>query len=79
MSDFLGELASTMQELGMSRDQDIEIVTGGSSTSGIDGDGSKWSPLLGTTKYNKDAFIVIRRKQEVISSQPMENFEPRHK
>mgnify|MGYP003324557885 CR=1 FL=1 len=64
MRDFLGELASKMEALEMTRDVPIEIVIGGCSVSGIDGDGSKWSPKLGATKYNKDAFIVIRRIED---------------
>ena len=59
--DFLGQLALTMQELGFTRDVDLEIVVGGSSVYEIDGDGTKWAPVKGTRKYNKDAFIVIRK------------------
>ena len=29
---------------------------------GIDGAGTKWAPLKGTRKYNKDAFIVIKNR-----------------
>tara|TARA_B100000902_G_C26603937_1_gene571838 strand:+ start:104 stop:352 length:249 start_codon:yes stop_codon:yes gene_type:complete len=43
----------------MSND-DIHVEIGGTSVSGIEGLGTKWSAPLGTVKYNKDAFIVIK-------------------
>ena len=66
--DFLGRLALALQELGFSSSDELEVVTGGSSIYEIDGAGTKWAPVKGTRKYNKDAFIVIRRPQKVISS-----------
>ena len=59
--DFLGQLALTMEQLGFTRDVDLEIVVGGSSVYEIDGAGTRWAPVKGTRKYNKDAFIVIRK------------------
>jgi len=59
-------------------DTELEVVIAGASIYEIDGAGTKWAPLRGTTKYNSDAFIVVRRKQEVISSSPMEDFAPEH-
>jgi len=54
-------LAETLTELGWDvRHDDIRIDIGGTSVYEIDGDGTKWSPLKGTRKYNKDAFIVIK-------------------
>ena len=76
--DFLGSLASAMQELGFTSDVPLEIAIGGTSVYEIDGAGTKWAPVQGTRKYNKDAFIVIRKPQEVVSSQPMEEFKPEH-
>ena len=37
----------------------------------IDGAGTKWAPVKGTRKYNKDAFIVIknRSRDEFVPSQ----------
>ena len=70
--DFLGILAEKMQELGMTNDVPLEVVIGGSSIYEIDGAGTKWAPLKGTKKYNKDAFIVIRRPQEINPSKPNE-------
>jgi len=54
-------LANTLAELGWDvRHDDIRIDIGGTSVYEIDGDGTKWAPLKGTRKYNKDAFIVIK-------------------
>ena len=77
-SDFLGNLASAMQELGFSNDVDLEIVLAGTSTYEIDGAGTKWAPVQGTRKYDKDAFIIIRKPREVVSSQPLDEFKPEH-
>ena len=41
----------------------------------IEGAGTKWAPLKGTRKYNKDAFIVIKnrsRNEFVPSKAPTE-------
>ena len=67
--DFLGRLALALQELGFSSSDELEVVTGGTSVYEIDGAGTKWAPVKGTRKHNKDAFIVIRRPQQVISSE----------
>ena len=41
---------------------DIHVEIGGTSVYEIEGDGTKWAPLKGTRKYNKDAFIVIKNR-----------------
>jgi len=41
---------------------DIHVEIGGTSIYEIDGAGTKWAPLKGTRKYNKDAFIVIKNR-----------------
>ena len=53
---------------------DIHVEIGGTSVYGIDGAGTKWAPKLGTRKYNKDAFIVIknRSRDPVVPSKPPE-------
>ena len=74
MSDKTGwlyHLLDAMGELDMKHD-DLEVVIGGSQVYEIEGDGTRWKPVKGTRKYNKDAFIVIRRKSEVVSSLPPE-------
>ena len=45
----------------MSHD-DIHVEIGGTQVYEIDGHGTKWSPVKGTRKYNKDAFIVIKNR-----------------
>mgnify|MGYP001256977543 CR=1 FL=1 len=72
--DFLGRLALALQELGFSSSDELEVVTGGSSVYEIDGAGTKWAPEKGTRKYNKDAFIVIRRPEQVVSSKANEEY-----
>ena len=41
---------------------DIHVEIGGTSVYEIEGLNTKWSPLKGTRKYNKDAFIVIKNR-----------------
>jgi hypothetical protein len=54
-------LAKTLAELGWDvRNDDIRIDIGGTSVYEIPGAGTKWAPVKGTRKYNKDAFIVIK-------------------
>jgi hypothetical protein len=53
---------------------DLHVEIGGTSVYEIDGDGTKWAPVKGTRKYNKDAFIVIknRSRDPVVPSQAPE-------
>ena len=69
MTDFLSELAETMEQLGFTQDVPLEIAIGGTQIYEIDGAGTKWAPEKGTRKYNNDAFIVIRKPRPVVSSQ----------
>ena len=41
---------------------DIHVEIGGTSVYEIEGAGTKWAPVKGTRKYNKDAFIVIKNR-----------------
>lgn len=56
------------------RNDDIHVEIGGTQVYEIDGHGTKWSPVKGTRKYNKDAFIVIknRSRDPVVPSKPQE-------
>jgi len=56
------DLWETMQTLGWDTRDDIAIEIGGTSVYEIDGAGTKWAPVKGTRKYNKDAFIVIKNR-----------------
>ena len=56
-------LAETLTTLGWDvSNDDIHIEIGGTSVYEIDGAGTKWAPIKGTRKYNKDAFIVIKNR-----------------
>lgn len=64
-------LAELHQELGWDFKNDtFEVCIGGTQVYEIDGNNTKWSPTRGTRKYNKDAFIVIKRTTPTTSSQP---------
>ncbi len=69
------DLWETIEKLGWSPGDDIHIEIGGTSVYAIDGAGTKWAPLKGTRKYNKDAFIVIknRSRDPIVSSQAPKN------
>ena len=56
------DLWETMQKLGWDSNDDVHIEIGGTSVYEIDGAGTKWAPVKGTRKYNKDAFIVIKNR-----------------
>jgi len=64
----MDQIQQTIQDLGWKEGDDILVEIGGTSIYEIDGAGTKWAPLKGTRKYNKDAFIVIKQKTPVISS-----------
>ena len=56
-------LIQAFQDLGWDvRNDDIHVEIGGTSVYEIDGAGTKWAPVKGTRKYNKDAFIVIKNR-----------------
>ena len=54
------ELATALENLGWQDGDNIAVEIGGTSIYEIDGAGTKWAPVKGTRKYNKDAFIVIK-------------------
>jgi len=51
-----------MQNLDWDNDVDIEVQIAGTQVYEIEGAGTKWAPVKGTRKYNKDAFIVIKNR-----------------
>lgn len=80
----LGELAIVLEKLGWEYGDEIDVEIGGTQVSGIDvGEeyNKKWQSPIGTHKYNKDAFIVIKNqsRRDLTGSQPMKEFNPRHK
>ena len=57
------QLWKAMQVLGWDvLNEDIHVEIGGTSVYEIEGAGTKWAPVKGTVKYNKDAFIVIKNR-----------------
>ena len=56
-------LVQAVEALGWDvRNDDIHVEIGGTSVYEIEGAGTKWAPVKGTRKYNKDAFIVIKNR-----------------
>ena len=74
------DFRETMQTLGWDSNDDIRIEIGGTSVYEIDGAGTKWAPVKGTRKYNKDAFIVIknRSRDPIVPSQPNPELKQHH-
>ena len=75
------DLWQTMSDLGWDvRRDDIGLEIAGTSVYEIDGAGTKWAPVKGTRKYNKDAFIVIKNRSRnlTVSSQPNPELKPHH-
>ena len=63
------------------RDSDnVAVEIAGTSVYEIDGAGTKWAPLKGTRKYNKDAFIVIKNldRNPTVPSQPNPDLKAHH-
>ena len=74
-------LIQAVQDLGWDvRNDDIHVEIGGTSVYEIDGAGTKWAPVKGTRKYNKDAFIVIknRSRNPTVPSQPNPDLKAHH-
>ena len=77
---WLGELAIALESLGWDRGDNVAVEIAGTSVYEIDGAGTKWAPLKGTRKYNKDAFIVIKNldRNLTLSSQPNPDLKAHH-
>lgn len=77
---WLGQLAIMLEELGWDRGDNIAVEVGGTSVYEIDGAGTKWAPVKGTRKYNKDAFIVIKNldRNPTVPSQPNPELKQHH-
>ena len=56
----LGQLAIALEKMGWEQGDNVAVEIAGTSVYEIDGAGTKWAPVKGTRKYNKDAFIVIK-------------------
>ena len=73
--NIIPEFIDAFEKLGWDPEDDIALEIGGTSVYEIDGAGTKWAPVKGTRKYNKDAFIVIknRSRDPVVPSQAPKN------
>ena len=56
----LGQLAVALEKMGWDQGDNVAVEIAGTSVYEIDGAGTKWAPVKGTRKYNKDAFIIIK-------------------
>ena len=56
----LGQLAIALEKMGWDPGDNVAVEIAGTSVYEIDGAGTKWAPVKGTRKYNKDAFIIIK-------------------
>ena len=80
------DINSVIEELGWDLENDeIDVEIGGTQVSGIDvGEvyNKKWQSPLGTRKYNKDAFIIIKNqsRRDLSKTQPFPEgeFKPAH-
>ena len=62
MKTVSADLAKTIAALGWDCYDDVAVEVGGTAVYEIDGAGTKWAPVKGTRKYNKDAFIIIKNR-----------------
>ena len=77
------QLSKTIATLGWSGADDVTLEIGGMSVSGIDvGEeyNKKWQSPLGTRKYNKDAFIIIKNqsRRDLSKSKPNPDLKGHH-
>ena len=74
------ELAIALENLGWQDGDDIAVEIGGTSIYEIDGAGTKWAPVKGTRKYNKDAFIIIKNRDRnlTVGSEPNPELKAHH-
>ena len=71
------ELKDLFDKYGWEASDDIVVEMAGTQVSGVDvGEeyNKKWQSPIGTRKYNKEAFIVIKNlsRDPVVSSKPMD-------
>ena len=73
-------LSDAIANLGWDCYDNVAVEIGGTSVYEIEGAGTKWAPVKGTRKYNKDAFIVIKNldRNPTVSSQPNPELKQAH-
>ena len=77
------KLLEVIAELGWDCYDDVTVEIGGTQVSGIDvGEeyNKKWQSPIGTRKYNKDAFIIIKNqsRRDLSKSQPNPELKQHH-
>ena len=74
------QINTLVEKLNWETGDDIVVEVGGTSVYEIEGAGTKWAPVKGTRKYNKDAFIIIknRSRNPTVSSTPNPNLKGQH-
>ena len=80
---WIDQLHKTLTALKWEHGDSIVVEIGGTQVSGIDvGEeyNKKWQSPLGTRKYNKDAFIVIKNqsRRDLTKSQPNPELKGHH-
>ena len=78
--NMLGQLAIALEKMEWEQGDNIAVEIAGTSVYEIDGAGTKWAPVKGTRKYNKDAFIVIKNldRNPTVPSQPNPDLKAHH-
>ena len=76
----LGQLAIALEKMGWEGGDNAAVEIAGTSVYEIEGAGTKWAPVKGTRKYNKDAFIVIKNldRNPTVPSQPNPDLKAHH-
>ena len=76
----LGQLSIALEKMGWESGDNVAVEIAGTSVYEIDGAGTKWAPVKGTVKYNKDAFIVIKNldRNPTVPSQPNPELKAHH-
>tara|TARA_R100000734_G_C3307632_1_gene98214 strand:- start:235 stop:543 length:309 start_codon:yes stop_codon:yes gene_type:complete len=82
-SGMLDQLAIKLEELGWEYGDEVDVEIGGTQVSGIDvGEdyNKKWQSPIGTRKYNKDAFIIIKNqsRRDLTKSVPNPELKAHH-
>ena len=79
------QLLKAIESLGWDCYDDVTVEIGGTQVSGIDvGEvyNKKWQSPIGTRKYNKDAFIIIKNqdRRDLSKTEPFPEgeFKPQH-
>tara|TARA_Y100000289_G_scaffold39347_1_gene38816 strand:- start:427 stop:720 length:294 start_codon:yes stop_codon:yes gene_type:complete len=79
-NSWINDLHKALTKLQWQHGDAIAVEIAGTSVYEIDGAGTKWAPVKGTVKYNKDAFIVIKNldRNPTVPSQPNPDLKAHH-